>query len=267
MRCALVGYSWACCWWCFAIPVIVLISVGTLNAVACQQLDKFEQEYPIITKPTDEVCWLFIGTKFIRFIISVNLHFEDHEFEVDVFVIIYVSTMHEHLEMCETLRYVSEALLLLWISLLIMNSWKSNLFFQCEHVNTSVREYNWPRNWPASVNECHLGNYKSDVAAVSQCHCVMTHTYQPGRACGRLFGQSHSSAVDLDFDLLTELPMPSQAQELSLESGASVLCQTIFLIIYIIWIHWSLQTPPHNWTILYNMSTLLLSTGAPGRLS
>lgn len=29
--------------------------IGTLNSVACQQLDKFEHDYPIITKPTEEV--------------------------------------------------------------------------------------------------------------------------------------------------------------------------------------------------------------------
>ena len=32
-----------------------LVLVGTLNGIACQQLDKLEHECPIITKPTAEV--------------------------------------------------------------------------------------------------------------------------------------------------------------------------------------------------------------------
>ena len=46
------------------------ISVGTLNAVACQQLDKLQHDYPIITKPTEEVCQADIHTFHM---VSVNL--------------------------------------------------------------------------------------------------------------------------------------------------------------------------------------------------
>ena len=38
----------------------MFILVGTINAIACQQLDKLEHECPIITKPTEEVSVVYI---------------------------------------------------------------------------------------------------------------------------------------------------------------------------------------------------------------
>ena len=59
----------------------MFILVGTLNAIACQQLDKLEHECPIITKPTEEVFQVNIyifhvlvhGQVTIIFIVSVGL--------------------------------------------------------------------------------------------------------------------------------------------------------------------------------------------------
>lgn len=67
VKCAL------CLCWRFWIifQLIVCILVGTLNSIACQQLDKFEHDYPIITKPTEEV-FEFIFWCVMSFLLIVN---------------------------------------------------------------------------------------------------------------------------------------------------------------------------------------------------
>jgi len=71
----------------------VLISVETLNAIACQQLDKLEHDYPIITKPTEEVllywhCY-FLHSEY--FLLTVHVVCSFSEYQCRWLCIVYVN--------------------------------------------------------------------------------------------------------------------------------------------------------------------------------